>query len=129
MAGGLAYARPMNDRFEERLRPRRERLAAPQVAVLVNLGQVHSRYGAQSEKALADLFAAAEREGWTLVFDEADALLGPRTEVASAHDRYVGLNTNFLLDRIERHTGVVRTDLTGGDKALEGFSVRHFPPD
>ena len=43
------------------------------------------------------MFDAAERGGAVLLFDEADALFGQRTEVADAHDRYANLETAYLL--------------------------------
>jgi len=42
-----------------------------------------------------------------LLFDEADALFGRRTEVSDAHDRYANLETAFLLARLERFEGLI----------------------
>jgi SpoVK/Ycf46/Vps4 family AAA+-type ATPase len=42
-----------------------------------------------------------------LLLDEGDALLAPRTEVGSSNDRYANLETNFLLQRLESHAGLV----------------------
>jgi len=42
-----------------------------------------------------------------LLFDEADTLFGKRTEVASANDRFANAQTNYLLQRIETHAGIV----------------------
>ena len=41
-----------------------------------------------------------------LLFDEADALFGKRTEVSDAHDRYANLETAYLLSRLERFDGL-----------------------
>jgi SpoVK/Ycf46/Vps4 family AAA+-type ATPase len=41
-----------------------------------------------------------------LMFDEADALFGARTRVASANDRYANLETAYLLQRLERFEGM-----------------------
>ena len=41
-----------------------------------------------------------------LLFDEADALFGKRTDVKDAHDRYANIETGYLLDRLESYSGV-----------------------
>jgi SpoVK/Ycf46/Vps4 family AAA+-type ATPase len=41
-----------------------------------------------------------------LLFDEADALFGSRTEVRDSHDRYANLEINYLLQRMEDYTGL-----------------------
>jgi SpoVK/Ycf46/Vps4 family AAA+-type ATPase len=56
---------------------------------------------------LARVFDIAERRGWILFFDEADALFGQRTRVDSAHDRYANQEVSYLLQRIEDFPGVV----------------------
>jgi hypothetical protein len=73
----------------------------------VDLSLVVSKYIGETEKNLGRLFDAAEREGWILFFDEADALFGKRTGVADAHDRYANQEVSYLLQRIEAHAGVV----------------------
>lgn len=42
-----------------------------------------------------------------LFFDEADALFSARTEVSSSNDRFANLEVGYLLQRIERHDGLV----------------------
>ena len=73
----------------------------------VDLAAVVSRYIGETEKNLARIFEAAERRGAILLFDEADELLGRRSEVKDAHDRHANLDVNDLLRRIENHTGLV----------------------
>ena len=73
----------------------------------VDLSLVVSKYIGETEKNLARLFDAAEREGWILFFDEADALFGKRTSVSDAHDRYANQEVSYLLQRIEAFAGVV----------------------
>jgi AAA+ superfamily predicted ATPase len=73
----------------------------------VDLSLVVSKYIGETEKNLARLFSAAEREGWILFFDEADALFGKRTSVSDAHDRYANQEVSYLLQRIEAFDGVV----------------------
>lgn len=73
----------------------------------VNLGQIASKYIGETEKNLRTIFAAAADSGAVLFFDEADALFGRRTEVKDGHDRYANLASNFLLQQIEAHPGLV----------------------
>ena len=73
----------------------------------VDLGQVVSKYVGETEKNLRSLFAAAQRAGAVLFFDEADALFGKRTEVKDAHDRYADIEISYLLERLETHEGLV----------------------
>ncbi|MEZ4368627.1 MAG: ATP-binding protein, partial [Kofleriaceae bacterium] len=72
----------------------------------VDLARITSKYLGETEKQLAELFAAAEAGTALLLFDEADALLAKRTEVKSANDRYANLGTNYLLQRLERFAGI-----------------------
>ena len=73
----------------------------------VDLAALVSKYIGETEKQLSRVFDRAAREGWLLVFDEADALFGKRTEVSDAHDRYANQEVSYLLSRIEEHPGVV----------------------
>ena len=43
-----------------------------------------------------------------LLLDEGDALMARRTDVGNANDRYANLETNFLLQRMERFEGILR---------------------
>ncbi len=73
----------------------------------VDLSQIVSKYIGETEKHLGALFNAAEQGEIMLLFDEADSLFGKRTEVKTSVDRYANLEVNFLLQRIERFTGVI----------------------
>src|SRR3546814_20813204 len=59
-----------------------------------------------TEKNLARVFEAAEDKGAVLLFDEADALFGKRSEVKDAHDRYATIEVAYLLERVERLNGL-----------------------
>jgi ATP-dependent 26S proteasome regulatory subunit len=72
----------------------------------VDLSSVLSRWVGETEKALARVFDQAERAHAVLLFDEADALFAKRTEVDDARDRYANVLVNFLLQRLERYSGV-----------------------
>ena len=74
--------------------------------LVVDLSRVVSKWIGETEKNLAEVFDAAERTQAVLLFDEADALFGKRTEVTDAHDRYANLETAYLLSRLERFDGL-----------------------
>ena len=74
--------------------------------LVVDLARVVSKWIGETEKNLAEVFDAAERARAVLLFDEADALFGRRTEVSDAHDRYANLETAYLLTRLERFHGL-----------------------
>ncbi|MSP63869.1 MAG: AAA family ATPase, partial [Myxococcales bacterium] len=61
----------------------------------------------RDRKNLSDVFDAAEPGHVVLLFNEADSLFGKRTsDVQSANDRYANLETNYLLQRLERFGGL-----------------------
>jgi AAA+ superfamily predicted ATPase len=72
----------------------------------VDLAGVVSKYIGETEKHLRELFAACERSPVLLLFDEADALFGRRTQVSDAHDRYANIEIDYLLQRMEQFDGV-----------------------
>jgi len=82
---------------------------------------VVSKYIGETEKNLRRVFDAAEEGGAILLFDEADALFGKRSEVKDSHDRYANIEINYLLQRIEAYRGlaVLTTNMKGAmDKAF-----------
>lgn len=72
----------------------------------IDLAALVSKYIGETEKNLARVFAAAEASGAILLFDEADALFGKRSEVRDSHDRYANLEVSYLLQRIEQYHGL-----------------------
>jgi hypothetical protein len=72
----------------------------------VDLSAIVSKYIGETEKNLSRLFDAAEGGGVMLLFDEADALFGKRTEVKDSHDRYANIETGYLLQRMERFQSI-----------------------
>ncbi len=72
----------------------------------VDLSQLVSKYIGETEKHLAELFNAAEQGEILLLFDEADSIFSKRTEVKTSVDRYANLEINYLLQRLERFSGV-----------------------
>jgi predicted kinase len=72
----------------------------------IDLSQVVSKYIGETEKNLSRVFDAAEEGGAVLLFDEADALFGKRTEVKDSHDRYANIEVSYLLQRMEAYRGL-----------------------
>jgi hypothetical protein len=72
----------------------------------IDLASVVSKYIGESEKNLRRVFDAADESGAILLFDEADALFGKRSEVRDSHDRYANLEISYLLQRMEAYRGV-----------------------
>jgi ATPase family associated with various cellular activities (AAA) len=72
----------------------------------IDLSAVVSKYIGETEKNLRRLFDAAEAGGAVLLFDEADALFGRRSEVKDSHDRYANLEVAYLLQRMEGYRGL-----------------------
>ena len=72
----------------------------------IDLANLVSKYIGETEKNLAQVFAAAEAGRVVLFFDEADALLGKRSEVSDSHDRYANIEVAYLLQRLETYEGV-----------------------
>jgi SpoVK/Ycf46/Vps4 family AAA+-type ATPase len=72
----------------------------------VDLSQVVNKYIGETEKNLRRVFDACEASDMIVLFDEADALFGRRTNVRDAHDRYANLEVSYLLSRMERAKGV-----------------------
>lgn len=72
----------------------------------IDLSSVVSKYIGETEKNLRRIFDAAESGGAILLFDEADALFGKRSEVRDSHDRYANIEVSYLLQRIENYRGL-----------------------
>ena len=72
----------------------------------VDLATLVSKYIGETEKNLRRLFDAAEASGAVLLFDEADALFGKRSEVKDSHDRYANIEVAYLLQRVEAYRGL-----------------------
>src|SRR6185437_6893263 len=72
----------------------------------IDLSAVVSKYIGETEKNLRRLFDAAEEGGGILLFDEADALFGKRSEVKDSHDRYANIEVSYLLQRMESYRGL-----------------------
>ena len=73
----------------------------------VDLSKVVSKYIGETEKNLDQVFDAAEKSNAVLLFNEADALFGKRTEVKDSHDRHANIEVAYLLQRMENYSGLV----------------------
>ncbi len=72
----------------------------------IDLSSVIDKYIGETEKNLKRIFDAAEGGGVILLFDEADALFGKRTEVKDSHDRHANVGVSYLLQRMEAYRGL-----------------------
>jgi hypothetical protein len=72
----------------------------------IDLSAVVSKYIGETEKNLRRIFDVAEEGGAILLFDEADALFGKRSEVKDSHDRYANIEVSYLLQRMECYRGL-----------------------
>ena len=72
----------------------------------IDLSQIISKYIGETEKNLSKIFTAAADSNAILLFDEADALFGKRSEVQDAHDRYANIEVGFLLQQMEEYEGI-----------------------
>jgi AAA+ superfamily predicted ATPase len=72
----------------------------------IDLAMVVNKYIGETEKNLKKIFDAAEDGGVILMFDEADALFGKRSEVKDSHDRYANIEVGYLLQRMESYRGL-----------------------
>jgi hypothetical protein len=101
----------------------------------IDLSAVVSKYIGETEKNLRRVFDAAEDSGAVLLFDEADALFGRRSEVRDSHDRYANIEIGYLLQRMEQYRGlaILTTNLKSALDAAFQRRLRfvvHFPfPD
>ncbi len=101
----------------------------------IDLSAVVSKYIGETEKNLRKVFDDAEELGAILLFDEADALFGKRSEVKDSHDRYANIEVSYLLQRMEAYRGLAILT-TNHRAALDTAFARrlrfvvHFPfPD
>ncbi|MER8041540.1 ATP-binding protein [Streptomyces sp. NPDC094032] len=73
---------------------------------VVDLSSVVDKYVGETEKNLERIFAEVDRTDCVLLFDEADAVFGKRSEVRSSNDRYANLESAYLLQRLEAFDGI-----------------------
>ena len=91
----------------------------------IDLSAVVSKYIGETEKNLRRIFDAAETGGVILLFDEADALFGKRTEVQDSHDRHANVEVSYLLQRMEAYQGLAILT-TNHKNALDSAFLRRI---
>jgi hypothetical protein len=91
---------------------------------VVDLARIVSKYIGETEKNLDVVFNEAERAGAVLLFDEADALFGKRSEVKDAHDRYANIEVAYLLQRMELFDGLAILTTNHPDNVDPAFTRR-----
>ena len=99
----------------------------------LDLAAVVNKYIGETEKNLDAVFAEAEQSGAVLLFDEAEALFGKRSDVKDSHDRYANVDVSYLLQRIEAFDGVAILTSNLRSNIDEAFLRRlhfvvEFPP-
>ncbi|WP_149828886.1 ATP-binding protein [Streptomyces tailanensis] len=73
---------------------------------VVQLSSIVDKYVGETEKNLERIFTEADRTDAVLLFDEADAVFGKRSEVSSSHDKYANMESAYLLQRLESFDGI-----------------------
>ncbi len=90
----------------------------------IDLSEVVSKYIGETEKNLRRVFDAAEGSAAILLFDEADALFGKRSEVKDSHDRYANIEVSYLLQRMEGFSGLAVLTTNSRDSLDPAFLRR-----
>jgi SpoVK/Ycf46/Vps4 family AAA+-type ATPase len=73
----------------------------------IDLSAIVSKYVGETSRNIDRILSKAYNSNIILLFDEADALFGKRTEIKDAHDRYANTDTNYLLQAIEDYPGII----------------------
>ncbi len=90
----------------------------------LNLAAVVDKFVGETEKRMDQILAQAEALDVILLADEGDGLLAQRTDVRSSNDRFANLETNFLLQRLESHEGIVVVTTNAPDNIDSAFQRR-----
>jgi len=90
----------------------------------IDLSSVVSKYIGETEKNLRKIFDAAETGGAILLFDEADALFGSRSQVKDSRDRYANQEVSYLLQRMETYQGLAILTTNLKDSLDKAFNRR-----
>jgi SpoVK/Ycf46/Vps4 family AAA+-type ATPase len=84
---------------------------------------VVSKYIGETEKSLNQLFARAQSSNWVLLFDEADAPFGKRSEVNDSRDRYASQEVSRLVQKLENFDGLVNLT-SNANKEIDPDALR-----
>jgi SpoVK/Ycf46/Vps4 family AAA+-type ATPase len=91
---------------------------------VVELSTVVDKYVGETEKNLERIFTEAAGVHGVLLFDEADAVFGKRSEVKDAHDRYANVESAYLLQRMESFDGIAVLTTNLRSNVDEAFTRR-----
>ena len=98
----------------------------------IDLSLSISKYIGETEQNLEKVFSRAGHKGWILLFDEADALFGKRTDINDAHDLLANLEVSYLLQSVEGYADVLILATNQREDLDEAFnrrfqSIIYFP--
>lgn len=102
--------------------------------VHVDLAKLNAKGNAATMANLSHVFDTATGSGSILLFDEADSLFGKRSDVQDSHDRYANVEISYLLQRIERFSGIAiiatkdGTPLPVGKYVQQVVDLSGWPP-
>ena len=124
-APARAGLRPLGLRRQEQPRARHQRAVRrgraeparrwpprcwPTSCASTSTGSISARWSANTSARPRRTSAACSTpprpRGAVLLFDEADALFGKRSEVKDSHDRYANIEVSYLLQRMEAYRGL-----------------------
>jgi SpoVK/Ycf46/Vps4 family AAA+-type ATPase len=72
----------------------------------IDLATVVSKWVGETTRNVDRLLRRAGVQDVVLLFDEADALFGKRTDIKEANDRFANTDTGYLLQAIESYEGI-----------------------
>ncbi|MCL5047768.1 MAG: ATP-binding protein [Firmicutes bacterium] len=90
----------------------------------INLSTVVDKYVGETEKNLEKIFIELDHVNAVLLFDEADAIFGKRSEVKDAHDRYANIEVAYLLQKLEAFDGLALLSTNLRSSVDEAFTRR-----
>ncbi|MFD4000288.1 AAA family ATPase [Streptomyces rubiginosohelvolus] len=73
---------------------------------VVDLSTVVDKYIGETEKNLERIFVEASDVNGILLFDEADAIFGKRSQVNDSRDKHANMESAYLLQRMESFDGI-----------------------
>jgi SpoVK/Ycf46/Vps4 family AAA+-type ATPase len=91
---------------------------------VVDLSTVVDKYVGETEKNLERIFTEAAGVHGVLLFDEADAIFGKRSQVKDARDRYANVESAYLLQRMESFDGIAVLTTNLRSNVDEAFTRR-----
>jgi hypothetical protein len=91
---------------------------------VIDLSTVIDKYIGETEKNLDRIFVEADRINGVLLFDEADAIFGKRSDVKDSHDRYANVEVAYLLQRMELFDGLAILTTNLRSNVDEAFTRR-----